>query len=1080
MEELIQLIKNLSSHSSYSAVVKIDKLIGLLSKSKLNVVDDKIVELIHQTLNRAYSEAFSIQNFEIFNQSNSFGNKEFCAITLLRILNQNELIITENKDFQFKSIKLFDELLLDVYKNCRIEKKEQNYIKINKLKDYIKTLEDRISLEVHTLTNKDTLEIFFKNYRGVLLSKKNNQLIKYFVPPELLTSVRLDKVFNRIKEYLNADIESLNRVYDSICFDLKDYSKIANEFNTYYSIKYLSNPFEKIVKIIDSNYKDSPHNKPAKLRVTKVDKKYPLYIKDNLIKIRFTLENSSDGIGYLAKIKILNKIDNVEFISKKLEFIKVRKGLIDFDFECKVISPIEKIDIIIGLQWNNFDESISNEQHVFSIKSQDKTIDWDAIKYDDPYSPEPVETEDKLIGRNEILNRMFAKLKGETVSSFYIYGQKRVGKTSIAKTIRTKIKNAFETDFIVLYIETGEYQSTTSGIDRTIDNLAKKICLQIKEADSRFKHLEIPEINGSFSNITTFLDKVSIISQHCKILIILDEFDEINPNLYKRGEIGDSFFLTLRAISNKSKFGFILVGGEKMKIIISCQADQINKFIPFRVDYFDKENNFSDFKDLVKKPVPYIEFTDSSIELLHDYTAGNPYFTKIICERLFILTLDKRDGFISRREMQEAVDSAISASEPNNFAHFWDDGIKETADKEEEISLKRRKVLISYAEAVNQYKIANERFILDKAIEKQILEDDAKSILQEFCERDILSLKNEKYSFIVKFFEKWMLDYGISKIITTFSDIERINERKRKEDASIVRAEEIIELIERWETYKGRQINSDNVRQWLQQFGDHSNQRLMFSILINLRFYNLYSIRIKLQEIYSRINKKLNELGYKREIVESKSKTAKQLAIVKRRDILVSYCDSPGKSSAEYAKLFADQNNIAQQLVVEKSKITKEVEKSSVIRAIIFIDDLVGTGDTIIKHMSNLDEEQPELFKRNDISFHLGIICGFNDAKEKIEMFLQTINPNFYIFFSDILDDSAKCFSDSSSVFPILNDRMMAKSICYEKGAELVNYNELGFGDCQALVVFPDTCPNNSLPILWKKTKTWTPLFERN
>src|SRR5690606_38944233 len=138
--------------------------------------------------------------------------------------------------------------------------------------------------------------------------------------------------------------------------------------------------------------------------------------------------------------------------------------------------------------------------------------------------------------------------------------------TSIAKTLKTKILNAFKSDFVVLYIETGEYQSTTAGIEKTIDNLATKICSQIRDSDQRFKHIETPEINGSFSNITTFLDKVSIVCPECRILIILDEFDEINSNLYKRGEIGDSFFLTLRAISNKSKFGFILVGGEKMKI----------------------------------------------------------------------------------------------------------------------------------------------------------------------------------------------------------------------------------------------------------------------------------------------------------------------------------------------------------------------------------------------------------------------------------------------------------------------------------------------------------------------------------
>jgi hypothetical protein len=37
----------------------------------------------------------------------------------------------------------------------------------------------------------------------------------------------------------------------------------------------------------------------------------------------------------------------------------------------------------------------------------------------------------------------------------------------------------------------------------------------------------------------------------------------------------------------------------------------------------------------------------------------------------------------------------------------------------------------------------------------------------------------------------------------------------------------------------------------------------------------------------------------------------------------------------------------------------------------------------------------------------------------------------------------------------------------------------LGTGGQQALVVFEHNCPNNTLPLLWKKTDAWTPVFER-
>jgi len=37
----------------------------------------------------------------------------------------------------------------------------------------------------------------------------------------------------------------------------------------------------------------------------------------------------------------------------------------------------------------------------------------------------------------------------------------------------------------------------------------------------------------------------------------------------------------------------------------------------------------------------------------------------------------------------------------------------------------------------------------------------------------------------------------------------------------------------------------------------------------------------------------------------------------------------------------------------------------------------------------------------------------------------------------------------------------------------------LGYGNSQATVVFEQSCPDNTLPILWAKSRDWKPLFER-
>ena len=77
------------------------------------------------------------------------------------------------------------------------------------------------------------------------------------------------------------------------------------------------------------------------------------------------------------------------------------------------------------------------------------------------------------------------------------------------------------------------------------------------------------------------------------------------------------------------------------------------------------------------------------------------------------------------------------------------------------------------------------------------------------------------------------------------------------------------------------------------------------------------------------------------------------------------------------------------------------------------------------------------------------------------------------------LTESDKCFSESSKFFNNPQKRKEAENLCWEKGKELVSKNPLGYGNCQAIIIFPDTCPNNCLPILWKETKNFKPLFKR-
>jgi hypothetical protein len=124
-------------------------------------------------------------------------------------------------------------------------------------------------------------------------------------------------------------------------------------------------------------------------------------------------------------------------------------------------------------------------------------------------------------------------------------------------------------------------------------------------------------------------------------------------------------------------------------------------------------------------------------------------------------------------------------------------------------------------------------------------------------------------------------------------------------------------------------------------------------------------------------------------------------------------------------------------------------------------------------------EDNKQLLLEKEINIIIGVITGFEEAKHKINKYVKGAGVPIKLILLDPLNGSDKCFDDSSLIFPKQIDRQKAKHICIQIGVRLEKKHPLGYSDCQSRVVFPNTCPNNSLPILWKETADWKPLFKR-
>ena len=1004
----------------------------------------------------------------LFDQTLSQHDRRFIAICLLRLLGANDSIFEHDRDFRIKAFALFDDVLSkDIYGQFEVTCGQQTYEKMMRLRDVAPEAETVMREVVEYRLRLDRLGEFQEQFMQAVNKPLVKAVMLPFLPRSLLHKSRLGELFDAVREYHRASAANIMEAFERAHGVAQQYLTEAQGWGTYYCQHYLVEMAKNLEQALMQDFASTEVGRPAELYVRPVDKRYPFHQEGRHLNIGFEIENRGPGYALEVELQVSSLFEDI-VVRRPVQYLgQLEPGPLIVDFPAQVVTPQQIAMLNVSLSWRNADGSLMQRSFEFELIGQRTDINWAEVELEDPYSLEPVETYDDLVGRGEIVSQLVRQSCAKSVGSSYVYGQKRVGKTSIAKALRSHLEQ--REDFLVVYLEGGEYVHPDP--EATLSRLGTKLCQEVKHRDRRLADLPVPEFSGALYPLADFLESVHSRCPELRILFVLDEFDEIPVELYRRGPFGDAFFLTLRTISGKPWAGFVLVGGERIDSIKSCQGDTLNKFREIMVDYFDKEEHWTDFQELVRRPTRHwLEITDDAVLALHEQTAGNPYFTMCICRELVATALAKRDCFVTRREIiEEAIPLALRHI-GTGFYHFWEDGIFEpTGDRVEEVSIRRRRVLLALARVLRDQEKASKEDISSQDVVRTELDSAAvESELRRFAQRRVLVEDKGLYDCKVSLFRTWLESSGVRAILTTFSDLDTILERRQKEEEAYVQSEEIVSLLSEWGLYQGRRITEDRVRDWLSQFDDYISQRLMFKILQGLEFYSDDRIRTKLREAHGIV---------RRGLVWQKGKRQR-----KRGDILVSYLDSPGKSGGgKYAKLYADENGIYYDNVVERSKLTEIVSQREDLRAIVFIDDFIGTGKSAQAYIKRLAEESGEALREAGLKLYLIAIAGLQESQKDIEETIAGCGLPIDVHICDPLDSSIKCFGENSRIFPDEVERLQAMRIAHERGARIVRDNPLGYGDCQTAIVFSDSCPNNNLPILWAESDDppWRPLFRR-
>jgi hypothetical protein len=376
---------------------------------------------------------------------------------------------------------------------------------------------------------------------------------------------------------------------------------------------------------------------------------------------------------------------------------------------------------------------------------------------------EPVSSEEQLVGRGAILDALTSMSTSATVGSAVIRGQKRVGKTSIVRALQSRLLRT-DASIGVAFLEVGPYGG--SSVASTVERLASQVCRELRGTIDDDKGVDPPVFtDGSAVAVVEFVDELRQRNPNKQWLLVLDEFDELPPNVFGAEDLARSFFMTLRALSSQPYVGVILIGGEKMEFALALHGDAINKFTDYRVDYVDFRDNFGDFSELVRAPAQgVLEISDEAVARLHEETQGHPYFTKLICRALWEKAVKTRDAHVTVREVEDGIREAVAAAATPSFQHFWSDGVRGSAEEQATVSLERRKLFIALAEVLRTERPAPETEIVAAASRLEMTRNQATAVLRECLQREVLVAHGDAYEPKVPFFTRWLQEYGPARI----------------------------------------------------------------------------------------------------------------------------------------------------------------------------------------------------------------------------------------------------------------------------------------------------------------------------
>ena len=284
------------------------------------------------------------------------------------------------------------------------------------------------------------------------------------------------------------------------------------------------------------------------------------------------------------------------------------------------------------------------------------------VGYSNPYiAGNPVRGHSNFVGRSDILRDVLGLLRNPNANAIAIYGQRRIGKTSILFQLEQQLA------------ETGNYLPVYFDLHDKADLSLPEILYRLAGQIGRYVDMNPPDrdkfdADGGFFHNEFLPEAVKKTKKN--LILLFDEFDVLDRP-YK-GQVGATFLPYLRKwMARTYQVHFVLAMGRRPE---DLSARMLNAFkqVPSRhVSLMDLSESLAIVRQSEHNHT--LCWTEAGINRVCYWTQGHPYLTQLLCSEVWEGAYDQNPKVPPTADAKD-VDRAVEATleqGANAFQWIW-------------------------------------------------------------------------------------------------------------------------------------------------------------------------------------------------------------------------------------------------------------------------------------------------------------------------------------------------------------------------------------------------------------------------